>query len=71
MTRLNPTRDPGPDQDALKPFVHNGAYTGTRVMPDGKEAPTKGKQTCKWLPGNMWAMCDIDMTTGTGKTAMH
>ncbi|MGZ3407329.1 MAG: hypothetical protein ACXVAN_12845 [Polyangia bacterium] len=62
---------PGPDQDALKPFVHSGAYTGTRMMPDGKEAPEKGKQTCKWLPGNMWAACDIDMTTGSGKTAMH
>jgi hypothetical protein len=62
---------PGPDQDALKPFVHNGAYTGTRMMPDGKEQPEKGKQTCKWLPGNMWASCDIDMTSGTGKTAMH
>ena len=62
---------PGPEQDALKPFVRNGSYTGTRMMPDGKEAPEKGKQTCKWLPGNMWASCDIDMTTGTGKTAMH
>ena len=62
---------PGPEQDALKPFVKNGSYTGTRMMPDGKEAPEKGKQTCKWLAGNMWASCDIDMTTGTGKTAMH
>ncbi|HEX9101314.1 MAG TPA: hypothetical protein VF997_03885, partial [Polyangia bacterium] len=44
--------------------------TGTRVGPDGKEMPEKGKQTCKWLPGNMWASCDIDMTAGTGKTAM-
>jgi len=61
---------PGPDQDALKPFVHNGSYTGTHVGPDGKEAPTKGKQTCKWLPGNMWASCDIEMSMGTGKTAM-
>jgi hypothetical protein len=61
---------PGADQDALKPFVHNGAYTGTRVGPDGKEMATKGKQTCKWLPGNMWAACDIEMTSGTGKTAM-
>jgi hypothetical protein len=61
---------PGPDQDALKPFVHNGSYTGQHMMPDGKEAPSKGKQTCKWLPGNMWASCDIDMSTGTGKTAM-
>lgn len=61
---------PGPDQDALKPFVRSGSYTGTHMGPDGKEAPEKGKQTCKWLPGNMWAACDIDMTTGTGKTAM-
>jgi len=50
--------------------VHNGSYTGTHVGPDGKEAPTKGKQTCKWLPGNMWAACDIEMSMGTGKTAM-
>jgi uncharacterized protein DUF1579 len=61
---------PGPDQDALKAFVRNGTYAGTRVMPDGKEAPTKGKQTCKWLPGNMWATCDIEMSMGSGKTAM-
>src|SRR4051794_374968 len=58
---------PGPEQDALKPFIHSGPYTGTHVMPDGKEMPSKGKQTCKWLPGNMWAACDIEMTTGTGK----
>ena len=61
---------PGPDQDALKPFVRNGSYTGTRVGMDGKDMPTKGKQTCKWLPGNMWASCDIEMTEGSGKTAM-
>jgi hypothetical protein len=61
---------PGPEQDALKPFIHSSPYTGTHMMPDGKELPTKGKQTCKWLPGNMWAACDIEMTTGTGKTAM-
>lgn len=61
---------PGPEQDALKPFVRNGSYIGTRMMPDGKEMPQKGKQTCKWLPGNMWAACDIDMSTGAGKSAM-
>jgi hypothetical protein len=67
---MPPPPKPGPDQDALKPFVRNGSYTGTHVMPDGKEAPTKGKQTCKWLPGNMWASCDIEMSMGAGKTAM-
>lgn len=61
---------PGPDQEALKPFVRSGSYTGTRVGMDGKEMPSKGKQTCKWLPGGMWASCDIDMTSGTGKSAM-
>jgi hypothetical protein len=61
---------PGPDQDAMKPFIHNGSYTGKHMTPDGKEAPTKGKQTCKWLPGNMWASCDIEMSMGTGKAAM-
>jgi hypothetical protein len=61
---------PGPDQEALKPFVRSGSYTGTHIGPDNKESPEKGKQTCKWLPGNMWASCDIDMTMGTGKTAM-
>lgn len=60
---------PGPDQDALKPFVRNGSYTGTRVGMDGKEVATKGRQTCKWLPGNMWASCDVEMSTGTGKAA--
>ncbi len=62
---------PGPEQDALKPFVKNGTLTGSHIGPDGKEMASKGKQTCKWLPGNMWAACDIDETTGTGKTAMH
>ena len=61
---------PGPEQEALKPFVRNGSYTGTRMSPDGKEMPEKGRQSCKWLPGGMWASCDIEMTTGTGKTAM-
>lgn len=62
---------PGPDQDALKPFVHSAPYTGKHMSPDGKgETPTKGKQTCKWLPGNMWASCDIEMSMGSGKTAM-
>lgn len=60
---------PGPDQEALKPFVRSGSYTGTRMMGD-KEMTEKGKQTCKWLPGGMWASCDIEMTTGSGKTAM-
>jgi hypothetical protein len=60
---------PGPDQEALKPFIHNGSYTGTHMM-EGKEMPEKGRQTCKWLPGGMWASCDIEMTSGSGKTAM-
>ncbi|MCA1665410.1 MAG: DUF1579 domain-containing protein [Myxococcales bacterium] len=62
---------PGPEQEALKPIVKNGSGTGTRMMPDGKEMPTKSKAMCKWLPGNMWAACDIDETMGTGKSAMH
>jgi uncharacterized protein DUF1579 len=61
---------PGPEQDALKPLVRNATGTGTRIGPDGKEMPSKGKVACKWLPGNMWAACDIDETVGTGKTAM-
>ncbi len=44
--------------------------TGTRTTPDGKEIPTKGKETCKWIDGNMWAACDIDETAGSGKSAM-
>jgi hypothetical protein len=62
---------PGAEQDALKPFVKSATFTGTRIGPDNKEMPSKGKSTCKWLPGNMWAMCDIDETVGAGKTAMH
>lgn len=61
---------PGPEQDALKPFAKGGAMTGTHMMPDGKEMPTKGKATCKWIDGNMWVACDLEETTGTGKTAM-
>jgi hypothetical protein len=61
---------PGPEQDALKPLVKNSTGTGTHVGPDGKEMPSKSTVKCKWLPGNMWAACDIDETTGTGKTAM-
>ena len=61
---------PGPEQDAIKPLVKGGTGTGTHVGPDGKEMTSKSKATCKWLPGNMWAACDIDETVGTGKTAM-
>ena len=66
---------PGPEHDALKPFVHNVTSTGTMAAnamgPDTPEMATKGKAMCKWLPGNMWAVCDIDDTSGTGKSAMH
>jgi hypothetical protein len=65
---------PGPNQDALKPYVHNVTSTGTMVAgamgPGSPETPTKGKATCKWTTGNMWAVCDIEDTTGTGKQAM-
>ncbi len=61
---------PGAEQEALKPFAKNMTSTGTRATPDGKEMPTKGKQTCKWIDGNMWVACDIEETAGTGKTAM-
>ncbi len=66
---------PRPRQEALKPFVHNIVSTGTVVAggmgPGSPEMTTKGKATCKWLPGNMWAACDIEDTSGTGKQAMH
>jgi len=61
---------PGPEQDAIKPLVKGGTGTGEHMMPDGKAMPSKAKSTCKWLPGNMWAACDIEETVGTGKTAM-
>jgi hypothetical protein len=64
---------PGPETEALKPFVHNIASTGTiaaNSMGNNPEMPTKGKATCHWAVNNFWAMCDIDETTGTGKTAM-
>jgi hypothetical protein len=61
---------PGAEQDALKPLVKGGTGTGMHVGPDGKEVASKSKVTCKWLPGNMWAACDIDETVGAGKTAM-
>jgi hypothetical protein len=72
MAKMMEMSKPGPNQTALKPFMKSASFTGTHTNPtDGKEIPTKGKQTCKWLPGNMWAACDIDQTAGTGKTAMH
>jgi hypothetical protein len=62
---------PGPEQAAIKPLVTNSTGTGTHLDPaSGKDIPVKVKSTCKWLPGNMWAACDIDETAGTGKTAM-
>jgi hypothetical protein len=61
---------PGPHHHAIKPLAKSGTTTGTHIGPDGKETPTKGKQTCKWINGNMWAACDIEDTAGTGKTAM-
>ena len=61
---------PGPEQAAIKPLVASSTGTGEHLMPDGKAMPSKAKSTCKWLPGNMWAACDIEETVGTGKTAM-
>jgi hypothetical protein len=64
---------PGPETEALKPFVHNITSTGTVAagsMGSNPELPTKGKATCHWTVANFWAMCDIEETTGTGKTAM-
>jgi hypothetical protein len=65
---------PGPEQDALKPFVHNMTSTGTTVAgamgPNSPEMKTKGKAMCKWIDGNLWAACDIEESAGTGKTAM-
>jgi hypothetical protein len=65
---------PGPETEALKPFVHNVSSTGTIVAgamgPNSPETPTKGKATCKWIDANWWAACDIEDTAGTGKSAM-
>jgi len=65
---------PGPETEALKPFVHNITSTGTQpagsMGPDSPEMTTKGKSTCKWVLNNLWATCDIEDTAGTGKTAM-
>jgi hypothetical protein len=67
---------PGPETDALKVF-HPKSATMSGKSPAGAwapgtpEMPTKGKITCKWALNNLWATCDIEDTTGTGKTAMH
>jgi hypothetical protein len=65
---------PGPETEALKPFAKSVQSTGTIVAgamgPNSPETPTKGKSTCKWTMNNLWVMCEIDETSGTGKTAM-
>jgi hypothetical protein len=60
---------PGPETKALEPFAKSNTSTGTAMMPDGKETPTRGKSTCRWIDGGMWVQCDIEETAGTGKTA--
>jgi hypothetical protein len=64
---------PGPETDALKPFVKNFTWTGKQLAgamgPGSPEMPTKGKVTCKWIVNNLWAACDIEETIGTGKDA--
>src|SRR5258706_16152981 len=64
----------GPETSALKPFMQNFTWTGTAragaMAPGSPEMPTKGKATCKWAMGNLWAMCDLEDTAGTGKQAM-
>ena len=65
---------PGPEQDALKPYAKNMTSVGTMAAgsmgPGSPEMATKGKATCKWIAGNMWVACDIEDSSGTGKTAM-
>jgi hypothetical protein len=64
---------PGPETEALKPFAKSVTSTGTMApgaMGNATELATKGKSTCKWILNNLWVACDIEETTGTGKTAM-
>lgn len=74
MAKMMAMSKPGPDQEALKPFVHNIVSTGSMVAgsmgPGSPEMPTKGKASCKWIAANMWASCDIDETMGAGAKAM-
>jgi hypothetical protein len=65
----------GPETDALKPFAPKSAtMTGKSPAgaygPNSPEMATKGKVSCKWIMNNLFAMCDIEDTMGTGKTAM-
>lgn len=65
----------GPETNALKPFVVSSTWTGVSkagaMGPGSPEMPTKGKSNCKWTLNNLWAMCDLDETVGTGKQAMN
>ena len=65
---------PGPETEALKPFAKNMTWTGKApagsMGPGSPEMPTKGSARCKWTINNLWAMCDIESTMGTGKEAM-
>jgi hypothetical protein len=65
---------PGPETEALKPFAKSITSTGTMnagaMGPGSPEMPTKGKATCKWVLNNLWIACDIEETSGAGKTAM-
>jgi len=65
---------PGPETTALKPFVQSMTWVGK--MPAGSMGPgspemtSKGKSTCKWIMNNLWAACDLEDHTGTGKQSM-
>jgi hypothetical protein len=64
---------PGPETEALKPFMKNMTWTGkvpAGAWGNNPEMPTKGKSTCKWVVNNLFALCEMEDTTGTGKQAM-
>lgn len=65
----------GPETNALKPFVVSSTWTGVSkagaMGPSSPEMPAKGKSNCKWTLNNLWAMCELEETVGTGKQAMN
>lgn len=65
---------PGPETQALRPFIGSFTWTGTAKAgafgPGSPEMPTRGRERCRWILGNLWAECELQDTAGKGKQAI-
>src|SRR5262245_34918906 len=74
--KKEPEMPPKPGEETKKLQFLVGTLTGTGKMeagamkPGSPEVATKAKHVCKWTLGNLWIVCDVTDTAGTGKDAM-